>query len=88
MAKTSTAREMRQESFLREGLEAAIRDRVREVIEMLLQEEVEAALGVRETPGGKKIVSRYHKQARRVYDGAVFEIKKRVPVKSKIADRR
>jgi hypothetical protein len=49
---------------------------------------VEAALGARETPGGKKIVSRYHKQARRVYDGAVFEIKKRVPVKSKIADRR
>jgi hypothetical protein len=37
MAKTSTAGEMRQESFLREGLEAAIRDRVREVMEMFLQ---------------------------------------------------
>ena len=45
MAKTSTATEAGQESSLREGLEAAIRDRVREIIEMVLEEEVEAALG-------------------------------------------
>jgi hypothetical protein len=45
MAKTSTAVEVGQESSLREGLEATIRERVREIIEMVLQEEVEAALG-------------------------------------------
>jgi putative transposase len=45
MAKTSTAMEVGQESSLREGLEATIRERVREIIEMVLQEEVETALG-------------------------------------------
>jgi hypothetical protein len=45
MAKTSTAPEGGQEGSLREGLEAAIRERVRELIEMVLEEEVEAALG-------------------------------------------
>jgi len=47
MAKTSTAVEVGQEGCLREGLEAAIRERVREIIEMVLQEEVETALGAR-----------------------------------------
>ena len=47
MAKTSTAMEVGQEGSLREGLEAAIRERVREIIEMVLQEEVEATLGAR-----------------------------------------
>jgi hypothetical protein len=41
MAKTSTAMEVGQECFLREGLEATIRERVREIIELVLQEEVE-----------------------------------------------
>jgi putative transposase len=45
MAKTSTAIEVGQECSLREGLEATIRERVREIIEMVLQEEVEVALG-------------------------------------------
>src|SRR5438105_3482625 len=45
MTKTSIAVEVGQEGSLREGLEAAIRERVREIIEMVLQEEVEAALG-------------------------------------------
>ncbi|MGH9792864.1 MAG: IS256 family transposase [Candidatus Acidiferrales bacterium] len=45
MAKTSTATEVNQEGSLREGLEAAIRERVREIIELVLEEEVEAALG-------------------------------------------
>lgn len=45
MAKTSTAMEVGQEGSLREGLEATIRERVREIIEMVLQEEVETALG-------------------------------------------
>jgi putative transposase len=45
MAKTSTATEAGQEGSLREGLEAAIRERVREVIELILEEEVEGALG-------------------------------------------
>ena len=45
MAKTSIAVEEGQEGSLREGLEAAIRERVREVMEMVLEEEVEAALG-------------------------------------------
>jgi transposase-like protein len=39
--------EVGQEGSLREGLEAAIRERVREIIEMVLQEEVEATLGAR-----------------------------------------
>ncbi len=47
MAKTSTATEVGQEGSLREGLEAAIRERVREIIELVLQEEVEATLGAR-----------------------------------------
>jgi hypothetical protein len=46
MAKTSTAMEVGQEGSLREGLETAIRERVREIIEMVLQEEMEAALGL------------------------------------------
>jgi transposase-like protein len=37
--------EVNQDGSLREGLEVAIRERVREIIEMVLQEEVEAALG-------------------------------------------
>jgi putative transposase len=45
MAKINTAVEAGQEGSLREGLEAAIRERVREIIEMVLEEEVEAALG-------------------------------------------
>ncbi len=45
MAETSTATKAGQESSLREGLEAAIRGRVREIIEMVLEEEVEGALG-------------------------------------------
>ena len=36
MAKTSTATEAGQEGSLREGLEAAIRERVREITEMVL----------------------------------------------------
>ena len=36
---------MIQEGSLREGLEAAIRERVREVIEKVLEEEVESTLG-------------------------------------------
>ncbi|HTG29158.1 MAG TPA: transposase, partial [Methylomirabilota bacterium] len=55
MAKTSTAREVGQEGSLREGLEAAIRERVREVIEMVLQEEVEAALGA---PRSQRVTER------------------------------
>ena len=39
MTKTSTAMEVGQEGSLREGLEATIRERVREIIEMVLQEE-------------------------------------------------
>jgi transposase-like protein len=45
MAKVSIVREVGQEGSLREGLEVAIRERVREIIEMVLEEEVEAALG-------------------------------------------
>jgi putative transposase len=55
MAKTSTAREVGQEGSLREGLEAAIRERVREIIEMVLQEEVEAALGA---PRSQRVAER------------------------------
>src|SRR5215470_100033 len=47
MAKTSIAMEVGQEGSLREGLEAAIRERVRGIIEMVLREELEAALGAR-----------------------------------------
>ena len=45
MAKTSIAREVGQESSRREGLGAAIWEWVREVIEMVLQEEVEVTPG-------------------------------------------
>ena len=45
MAKTSTVSEVGQEGSLRDGLEAAIRQRVREMIEMVLEGEVEATLG-------------------------------------------
>ena len=45
MAKTGTERELGQEGSLREGLEAAIRERVREVIETILEEEMDTALG-------------------------------------------
>ncbi|MBZ5660371.1 MAG: transposase [Acidobacteriia bacterium] len=45
MAKTSIGREVVQEGSLQERLEAAIRERVREVIELILEEEVDAALG-------------------------------------------
>jgi len=44
MTKTSIAMEVGQGGSLREGLERAIRERVREIIEMVLQEEVEGAL--------------------------------------------
>jgi hypothetical protein len=44
MTKTSIAIELDQEGSLREGLETAIRERVRDTIEMVLQEEVEGAL--------------------------------------------
>jgi putative transposase len=54
MAKTSTAMEVGQECSLREGLEATIRERMREIIEMVLQEEVEAALGA----GSQRVVER------------------------------
>src|ERR1700746_1410188 len=55
MAKTSIAVEVGQEGSLREGLEAAIRERVREIIEMVLQEEVEAALGA---PRSQRVAER------------------------------
>jgi putative transposase len=55
MAKTSTASEVGQEGSLREGLEAAIRERVREIIEMVLQEEVAAALGA---PRSQRVAER------------------------------
>ena len=45
MRKTSIVGEVGQEGSLREGLEAAIRERVREIMEMVLEEEVEAAVG-------------------------------------------
>ncbi len=47
MKKISTAEVEDQASLGKEGLEAAIRERVREVIEEILHEEVEAALGAR-----------------------------------------
>lgn len=55
MAKTSTATEVIQEGSLREGLEAAIRERVREIIELVLEEEVEAALGA---PRSQRVAER------------------------------
>ena len=45
MRKTSIGQEVIQEGSLREGLEAAIRERVREMIEMVLEEEVQSTLG-------------------------------------------
>ena len=45
MRKTSIGQEVSQEGSLREGLEAAIRERVREIMEMVLEEEVESTLG-------------------------------------------
>jgi transposase-like protein len=47
--------EVGQEGSLREGLEAAIRERVRGIIEMVLQEEVEAALGA---PRSQRLITR------------------------------
>jgi transposase-like protein len=47
--------EVGQEGSLREGLEAAIRERVREIIEMVLQEEVGAALGA---PRSQRVAER------------------------------
>src|SRR5215470_3493642 len=55
MVKTSTEREVDQEGSLREGLEAAIRERVREIIELVLEEEVEAALGA---PRSQRVAER------------------------------
>jgi len=55
MVKTSTEREVDQEGSLREGLEAAIRERVREIIEMVLEEEVESALGA---PRSQRVAAR------------------------------
>ena len=55
MAKTSTAMEVGQEGSLRDGLEAALRKRVREIIEMVLHEEVEAALGA---PRSQRVTER------------------------------
>jgi len=55
MVKTSTEREVGQEGSLREGLEAAIRERVREIIELVLEEEVEAALGA---PRSQRVAER------------------------------
>ncbi|HVI08818.1 MAG TPA: IS256 family transposase [Candidatus Binatia bacterium] len=55
MTKTSIAMEVGQEGSLREGLETAIRERVREIIEMVLQEEVEGALGA---PRSQRVAER------------------------------
>lgn len=55
MTKTSIAMEVGQEGSLREGLETAIRERVREIIEMVLQEEVEGALGA---PRSQRVAGR------------------------------
>ena len=46
MEKTSIAAGAIQEATLREGLEAAIRERVQEVIELILEEEVDTALAL------------------------------------------
>lgn len=55
MTKSSTAMEVGQEGSLREGLEVAIRERVREIIELVLEEEVEAALGA---PRSQRVAER------------------------------
>jgi putative transposase len=55
MAKTSIAMEAGQEGSLREGLEATIRERVKEIIELVLGEEVEAALGA---PRSQRVAER------------------------------
>jgi Transposase, Mutator family len=55
VTKTSISWQGRQEGSLREGLEAAIRERVREIIEMVLEEEVEAALGA---PRSQRVAER------------------------------
>jgi putative transposase len=55
MAKTSIAVEVGQEGSLQEGLEAAIRERVRGIIQIVLQEEVEAALGA---PRSQRVAGR------------------------------
>jgi len=66
MAKTSTGKELGQEGSLREGLEAAIRERVREIIEPVLGEEVEAALGA---PRSQRVVERNGYRHGRKADG-------------------
>src|ERR1700680_2071618 len=67
MAKTSIAPEASQEGSLREGLEAAIRERVREVIELILEEEVEAALGAgRSQRVAERCGYRHGRKARRL----------------------
>lgn len=48
MANPSTATEVIQKGSLRESLEAAIRER--EIIELALEEEVEAAVGSQRSP--------------------------------------
>lgn len=55
MAKASTEREVGQEGSLREGLEASIRERVREIIEVVLEEEVAASLGA---PRSRRVAER------------------------------
>lgn len=55
MAKTSIAMEAGQGGSLREGLEATIRERVREIIELVLAEEVAAALGA---PRSQRVAER------------------------------
>jgi putative transposase len=65
MAKTSTAMEVGQEGSLREGLEAPIPERVREIIEMVLQEEVEATLGARRSQRVAERVGYRHGSKRR-----------------------
>jgi putative transposase len=47
MAKASTVKELDQEGSLQEGLETAVRERVREIIEMILEEKVDQALAAR-----------------------------------------
>ena len=56
MAKTSIAKELDQEGSLREGLEAAIRERVREIIEMVLGQEVDQALGAGRSRPGREVI--------------------------------
>jgi putative transposase len=55
MAKTSIAMEAGQEGSLREGLAATIRERVKEIIELVLAEEVEAGLGA---PRSQRVAER------------------------------